>query len=333
MNKRVDVSVLELGPVKEGQSIGDAMDDIIGNAKCVEQLGYKRIWVAEHHNMPTISTSATVLVLGHIAHHTSTIRVGSGGIMLPNHSPLAIAEQFGTLDVLYPNRIDLGLGRAPGTDQHTAAALRRNNMGHPQQFQEDIMELQQYFSTTNAGSRVRAIPGEGQNVPLWILGSSTDSAHLAAEMGLPYAFASHFAPHQLLSAIDIYRRRFKPSAHLAKPYVMAAANLFVAETTEEAEFHRTSFTQLVYGILSQQRVKMPPPVRQLPQHLLHPEVQAALRNMSYYTFAGDKEKVSTELNVFLQETGADELIITNYIFDRQARHTSFRLLAEAMDMI
>lgn len=310
-----------------------AMNDIVGNAQCVEALGYKRIWVAEHHNMPTISTSATVLIIGHIGHHTSSIRIGSGGIMLPNHSPLAIAEQFGTLETLYPGRVELGLGRAPGTDQLTAAALRRNNMGHPQQFHEDILELQQYFSAENARSRVRAIPGEGQQIPMWILGSSTDSAFLAAEMGLPYAFASHFAPQQLLSALDIYRRKFKPSAHLSKPHVMVAANVFVADSVAEAQFLQTSFTRLVYGILSQQRIKMPPPVEKLPEELLHPEVQAALRNMSYYTFSGDKAKVKSETDVFLQQTGADELIITNYIFHQQARHHSFRLFAELMDLV
>lgn len=332
MGRKTEISLLELGPVKEGQTISDAMKDIIGNAKCVESLGYKRIWVAEHHNMPTISTSATVLVIGHIAANTSSIKVGSGGIMLPNHTPLAIAEQFGTLDVLYPGRIDLGLGRAPGTDQHTAAALRRNNLGSVYQFQEDIQDLQQYFSADNTGAKVRAIPGEGQDVPLWILGSSTDSAYLAAEMGLPYAFASHFAPQQLLTAVDIYRRNFKPSVHLDKPHLMVAANVFVADTVEEAQFLQTSFTRLIYGILSQQRVKMPPPVKELPAIFAQPEVEAAVRSMSYYTFAGDKTKVKKELDIFLEQTGADELIITNYIFDRQARHRSFSLLAEAMEL-
>ncbi|MBX2905985.1 MAG: LLM class flavin-dependent oxidoreductase [Taibaiella sp.] len=332
MKKRTDISILELGPVKEGQTLEDAMEDIVGNAQFVEPLGYKRIWVAEHHNMPTISTAANVLVIGHIAQHTKTIRVGSGGIMLPNHTPLAIAEQFGTLDVLYPGRIDLGLGRAPGTDQLTAAALRRGTNAFAYDFKTDIEELQRYFSSANADARVRAIPGEGRDVPLWILGSSTDSAFLAAEMGLPYAFASHFAPHQLLTALNIYRNNFKPSPTLAKPYTMVAANVFVADATDEARYLQSSFTQLVYGILSQQRRKMPPPTHKLPDILLQPETQAALRNMMYYTFSGDKEKVRTELDIFLQETQADELIITNYIYDRDARHHSFRLLAEVMGL-
>jgi luciferase family oxidoreductase group 1 len=330
MNKRTEISILELGPVKEGQALEDAMKDIVGNAQCVEPLGYKRIWVAEHHNMPTISTAANVLVIGHIAQHTHSIRVGSGGIMLPNHTPLAIAEQFGTLDVLYPGRIDLGLGRAPGTDQLTASALRRGSNAFTYDFKNDIEELQRYFSPANADARVRAIPGEGRDVPLWVLGSSTDSAFLAAELGLPYAFASHFAPHQLLTALNIYRSNFKPSAVLQKPYTMAAANVFVADTTEEARYLQSSFTQLVYGILSQQRRKMPPPTHHLPDILLQPETQAALRNMMYYTFAGDKQKVKAELDIFLQETGADELIITSYIYDREARHRSFTLLAEIM---
>jgi luciferase family oxidoreductase group 1 len=252
--------------------------------------------------------------------------------MLPNHTPLAIAEQFGTLDALYPGRIDLGLGRAPGTDPHTAAALRRGNASGVYQFKEDIEELQRYFSTGNAGARVRAIPGEGQEIPIWVLGSSTDSAYLAAEMGLPYAFASHFAPQQLLTAVDIYRKRFQPSAQLAQPHVMVAANVFVADSTEEAQYLQTSFTQLVYGILSGQRRKMPPPVHELPALLQQPDVQAALRSMSYYSFAGNKEKVGAELDIFLHQTGADELIITNYIYDREARHRSFRLLAEVMGL-
>jgi luciferase family oxidoreductase group 1 len=332
MSKRIDVSVLELGPVKEGQHIGDALADVVGNAQCAEQLGYKRVLVAEHHNMPTVSTAATALVIGHIAAHTASIRVGSGGIMLPNHTPLAVAEQFGTLDALYPSRIDLGLGRAPGTDPHTAAALRRGNVGANYHFKEDIEELQRYFSNTNAGARVRAIPGEGQDIPIWVLGSSTDSAYLAAEMGLPYAFASHFAPQQLLPAVDIYRKRFQPSAQLAQPHVMVAANVFVADSTEEAQYLQTSFMQLVYGILSGQRRKMPPPVHELPALLQQPDVQAALRSMSYYSFAGDKDKVKTELDIFLQETGVNELIVTNYIYDRDARHRSFRLLAEVMGL-
>ncbi len=333
MSKRTDISILELGPVKEGQSTGEAINDIIGNAQYAEALGYKRIWVAEHHNMPTISTAATALIISHIAANTKHIKVGSGGIMLPNHSPLAVAEQFGTLDILYPGRIELGLGRAPGTDQHTAAALRRNNLGSVYQFQEDIADLQRYFSPENANGKVRAIPGEGQNVPMWILGSSTDSAYLAAELGLPYAFASHFAPQQLLQAVKIYRSNFKPSPYLDKPRQMVAANVFVADTTEEAKFLQTSFIRLVFGILTQQRVKMPPPVKELPPMFNQPDVQAAIRSMSYYSFVGDKDKVKAELNSFLDETGADELIVTNYIFDKEARHKSFRLLAEAMELV
>lgn len=333
MSKRTDISILELGPVKEGQSTGEAISDIIGNAQCAEALGYKRIWVAEHHNMPTISTAATALIISHIAANTQHIKVGSGGIMLPNHTPLAIAEQFGTLDILYPGRIELGLGRAPGTDQHTAAALRRNNLGSVYQFQEDIAELQRYFSPENASGKVRAIPGEGQDVPMWILGSSTDSAYLAAEMGLPYAFASHFAPQQLLQAVKIYRDNFRPSRYLDKPKQMVAANVFVADTEEEAKFLQTSFLRLVLGILTQQRVKMPPPVHELPAMFAQPEVQAALRSMSYYSFVGDKDKVKAELDAFMAETGADELIVTNYIFDKEARHKSFSLLAEAMGLV
>ncbi len=232
--KKISLSVLDLAVVSEGDSVSDAIKRTVEVARHTEKLGYKRIWLAEHHNMEHIASSATAVLIGHVAGLTEgKIRVGSGGIMLPNHSPLVIAEQFGTLASIYPNRIDLGLGRAPGTDQLTAAALRRNNANYQYDFQAEIEQLQTYFSTENKHAKVRAFPGEGINVPIWILGSSTDSAYLAAQMGLPYAFAAHFAPAQFKMAIDIYRKNFKPSKNLEKPYVLACVNVIAADTDQK----------------------------------------------------------------------------------------------------
>ena len=331
MKKNVNVSLLDLGVVVQGQEMGDALNGIVVNAQLIESLGFKRIWVAEHHNMPGVSTAATSLVIGHVAGKTSTLRVGAAGIMLPNHSPLVIAEQFGTLDILYPGRIDLGLGRAPGTDQPTAAALRRNNISSHLDFPEDVRALQRFMSVENSNSKVRAFPGEGRDVPLWILGSSTESAYLAAELGLPYAFASHFAPAHLFAAIDIYKRKFKPSEKHDKPYVMVGANVFVSDTDEEAQYLKTSLQQMVFGFLGGGRPgKLPPPVQELPPVFELPEVKQALQNFTACTFAGSPSTVKTYIDDFLKQTDADELFITNYIFDKEARHRSFRLFAELM---
>lgn len=332
MSRKYKVSLLDLGVVKQGQEINGALEDIVNHAQKVESLGFNRIWFAEHHNMPSVSTAATAVLIGHIAGHTSHIRVGAGGIMLPNHTPLAIAEQFGTLDTLYPNRIDLGLGRAPGTDQPTAAALRRGNISSQNDFPRDIRMLQQFFSTDNSHSNVRAFPGEGQEVPLWVLGSSTDSAYLAAELGLPYAFASHFAPTQLFQAIDIYKSQFKTSEYLDSPYLMVAANVIAAETDEEATFLRTSLDQMALGLVTEQRGKLAPPTTQLPEHMNHPEVQQALGRFLTFTFTGNKESIREKLGEFMSQTGADELITTNYIFEEKARMRSFEILAEALEL-
>lgn len=330
MNDKVKISLLELGAVIEGENTQHALKNIVEHAQLVETLGYHRIWLAEHHNMATVSTAATALLIGHVAEKTKTIRVGAGGIMMPNHTPLAIAEQFGTLDILYPNRIDLGLGRAPGTDQLTAAALRRNNLSSQYDFPEDIKSLQKFFSLENSKSKVRAFPGEGQQVPIWILGSSTDSAYLAAEYGLPYAFASHFAPAELFNALAIYKKRFKPSVELLKPHVMAAANIIVADSDEEALFLKTSLDQLALGFITGNRGKLQPPVEQLPELFNHPEIQHGLSRLSTFTFAGSKQTVQLKLEEFLSKTAADELITTNYIYDKKARARSFQLLAELM---
>jgi len=329
MNK-VKISLLELGAIREGEETSHALKNIVDNALFVESLGYHRVWLAEHHNMATVSTAATAVLIGHVADKTKTIRVGSGGIMMPNHTPLAIAEQFGTLNILYPDRIDLGLGRAPGTDQQTAAALRRNNLSSQYDFPQDIRSLQQFFSAENSGAKVRAFPGEGQHVPIWILGSSTDSAYLAADYGLPYAFASHFAPTELFNALAIYKQRFKPSDSLSKPYIMVAANVIVADTDEEALFLKTTLDQMALGFITGNRGKLQPPVKQLPEVFHHPDVQQALSRLSTFTFAGSKKTIQNKLGEFISKTGADELITTNYIFDKAAKKRSFELLAEAM---
>lgn len=332
MDNRINISVLDLGIVVEGQDIPYALNEIVHNAQYIESLGYKRIWIAEHHNTASASTAATAVLIGHIAERTTTLRVGSGGIMLPNHTPLAVAEQFGTLDILYPDRIDLGLGRAPGTDQLTAAALRRNNLSTTYHFPEDIRALQQYLSKENSSSKVRAFPGEGRNVPIWILGSSTDSAYLAAELGLPYVFASHFAPALLLKAIDIYKKNFKPSVYHDRPYLMVGANVIVADTNEEATFLGTSLQQLMFGLVTGNPTKLPPPVKKLPLLFFRPDVKQSLYNMMACTFCGDKEKVRAQIRDFMEKTGADELFITNYIYDKAARFRSFELLADVMEL-
>jgi len=328
MTKNIPLSLLDLGVVIQGNNTPDALKEIVSNAQLVEKLGFKRIWLAEHHNMESVSTAATAVLIGHVAGQTKTIRVGAGGIMMPNHSPLAVAEQFGTLNILYPVRIDLGLGRAPGTDQLTAAALRRNNLQSQNDFPQDIQALQQYFNSENHSAKVRAFPGEGENVPLYILGSSTDSAYLAAAFGLPYAFASHFAPTLLFQAISIYRANFKPSSYLQKPYVMVAANVIVADSDEEAAYLRTSLDQMAFGMITGKRAKLPPPVKTLPEIFSNPEVQQALSRLTTYAFHGSKETVGKKLDEFVDSTKADELIVTNYIYDKKAKTRSFELLAE-----
>ena len=273
----IPLSILELAVVSQGENAADAIERSVKIARHVEKLGYKRVWLAEHHNMEHIASSATSVLIGHLAGKTSTIRVGSGGIMLPNHAPLVIAEQFGTLETLYPGRIDLGLGRAPGTDQLTAMALRRNNMATAYDFPEDIKSLQTFFSASNRNSKVRAFPGEGLDIPIWILGSSTDSAYLAAKMGLPYAFAAHFAPAQFRTAIEIYRSNFQPSAQLDKPYVLACVNIFGAETDDEAEFLVTSLYRMFLGIVTNERVPLQPPGN-LPSTLPPKEIGETIRS-------------------------------------------------------
>lgn len=328
MNKKnlssIDISVLDLAMIVEGKTAADTYTTSLELAQHTEKWDYKRYWLAEHHNMEGIASSATSILIGHIAAGTSSIRVGSGGIMLPNHSPLIIAEQFGTLATLFPDRIDLGLGRAPGTDQLTAMALRRDQRA-AYEFPKNVQELQTYLSASNKHARVRAIPGEGLNIPIWILGSSTDSAHLAAALGLPYAFASHFAPAQLHAALAIYHQNFKPSAQLEKPFAMACVNVIAADTDAEAEKLATSFKRLFLGIVTGKRELLKAPVEP-EDFFMDPMEEGALQQMIAYSFVGGPEKVRKEIDEFIDKTQVDELMITSPIFDHSARLRSYELV-------
>lgn len=329
MHKQLTLSALDLSVIIEGGNAASAIARTVEAAQYIERLGYARIWLAEHHNMENIASSATSVLIGHVAGKTAGIRVGSGGIMLPNHAPLAVAEQFGTLESLYPGRIDLGLGRAPGTDQVTAAALRRNNLGTAYHFPSDIRELQLYFSDDNIAGRVRAFPGEGLDIPIWILGSSTDSAYLAAELGLPYAFASHFAPAQFHRAISIYRQHFKPSAQLDKPYVLACVNVIAAATDDEAHVLATSMYRMFLGIVTNTRRPLQPPVPSMDPYWT-PEIEQAVKQMTACTFIGGPESLAKQLTTFLEETDVDELMTTGNIYDQGARLKSYRILSEVL---
>lgn len=319
-----DLSVLDLAMVRQGGSPAEAFSNSGSLAKLTESLGYKRYWLAEHHNMEGVASSATVVLIGHIASMTKTIRVGSGGIMLPNHSNLVVAEQFGTLATLYPNRIDMGLGRAPGTDQLTSRALQRNQQA-VLNFEQSIAELQQYLSIENQYAAVRAIPGEGLDIPMWVLGSSTDSAYVAASLGLPYAFASHFAPAMLHQALSIYRKNFKPSAQLQQPYVLACVNVIAADSDQEADRLATSFKKLFLGIMTGKRQKLGPP--EDPKGLFEPFEEEALQQMIRYSFIGGPEKVKMELSRFIEHTQADELMVTTSTYAFEDRLRSYEIVA------
>lgn len=326
----IPLSVLDLAPILEGSDIATSFSNSLALAQKAEQLGYTRYWLAEHHNMESIASSATAVLIGHIAGGTHTIRVGSGGIMLPNHAPLVVAEQFGTLATLYPGRIDLGLGRAPGTDQLTAMALRRNRMETAADFPNEVIELQKYFSADNATAPVRAIPGEGLDIPIWILGSSTDSARLAALFGLPYAFASHFAPTYFREAITIYRNNFKPSRYLDKPYVMACVNVVAADTNEEADRLMTSLYQLWLGIIRNKRSPLRLPLDSAEGMWTEYE-EASIKDRMTYSFIGDKERVKGQLRSFIQATQVDEVMAVSHIYDLSARLHSYQVLYDAVN--
>ncbi len=321
------LSILDLAHVPEGSDVGEALRNTLDYARHADRLGYTRFWLAEHHNMPGIASAATSVVIGQVAAVTQRIRVGAGGIMLPNHSPLVIAEQFGTLEALFPGRIDLGLGRAPGTDGLTWRALRREP-GASDRFPDDVLELQALLGPVQPGQRIRAVPGADSNVPLWILGSSLFGAQLAAKFGLPYAFASHFAPAALHDALRMYREYFKPSTQLPGPYAMAGVNVIVAETDEEARYLFTSLQQVVIGLVTGNRGRLAPPVTHLEP--LPPPVQQQVHAFLACSFVGSPQTVRAGLEKFTLETGADELIVASAIFDHKARVRSCQLLAEVM---
>ena len=327
MNKKTAYSILDLAVISKGNSLTETFNNSVELAQLGDEEGYTRYWLAEHHNSIAIASSATVVLIGKMAEATKRIRVGSGGIMLPNHSPLIIAEQFGTLGTLYPNRIDLGLGRAPGTDQATAKEIRGNFYQAAMSFPTEIEKIQRYFSTDNATAQVRANVAEGVEVPLYILGSSTDSAHLAAQKGLPYAFASHFSATQLMAALQIYRDEFQPSDALAKPYVVAGINVIIAETDEEAEHLSTSYYERVIGILTGNRDQLSAPFEmtdKFRETLQHPSVQ----QMAKHAFVGSKATVKQQVKAFLDETQTDEIIVLTNVFDTAVKLNSYKQFAE-----
>ncbi len=321
----VAISVLDLVPVREGQEPGDALRASIDLARHAESLGYTRYWVAEHHNMVGIASAATAVVIGQLAAATKTIRVGAGGIMLPNHAPLIIAEQFGTLEALFPGRIDLGLGRAPGTDQMTMRAMRRSPMSSDS-FPQDVLELQAYFAPAGPNQAIQAVPGAGLNVPLWILGSSLFGSQLAAELGLPYAFASHFAPDALMQALAVYRERFKPSEQLARPHAMPGINVIAAETDAEARHLATSLQQRFVGMVRGQRGKLQPPIDDIETYW-SPNEKAHVAGMLRYAFIGSPDTLKRQLGAFITTTRADEIMVTAPIFDHEARKRSYEILS------
>ena len=329
MRGMIPLSVLDLAPVAEGSDVGVALNNARDLARHAERLGYRRFWMAEHHSMPGIASAATAVALCHVAGGTSTIRIGAGGIMLPNHSPLQVAEQFGTLEALFPGRVDLGLGRAPGTDQAAAYAMRRSMTSDINQFPNDVVELLEYFQPASPGQRVVAVPGEGLEVPIWILGSSTYGAQLAAQLGLPYAFASHFAPQQMMDAIDLYRRTFRPSAWLDEPYVMLGYNVFAAASDEEGALLATSLMQAFVALRTGTPGKLKPPVAGYADRLPFSQ-RALLDSVLSCSAIGSPETVAAATRAFIARTGADELMITAQIFDHEARVRSYELLAQAL---
>ncbi|MBT9187037.1 LLM class flavin-dependent oxidoreductase [Zobellia russellii] len=329
IDKKIPYSILELATVGAGFKPKEVFDNSLELAQKAEEFGYNRFWLAEHHNMLSIASSATAVLMGHIAGGTKKIRVGSGGIMLPNHSSLLIAEQFGTLASLYPDRIDLGLGRAPGTDQVTANAIRPDRMQAVYRFPEEMHNIQQYFSKENQNAKVRVPIAEGVEVPIYILGSSTDSAHLAAKEGLPYVFASHFAPSQLLEALNIYYNNFQPSKYLNEPYTMAGINVVAAETDEEADTISTSMLRLMLGVMTGKIDYMQPPVK-MTAELKQISVDPAFQRMLKYAFVGSKATVKEKTAEFIKQTGVNEIIVVSHIYNQQDRINSFRLFSEVM---
>ena len=326
------LSVLDLSPITQGATAADAFNNSLSLAQHAERLGYRRYWVAEHHNMPGIASAATAVVIGHLAGGTSTIRVGAGGIMLPNHAPLVVAEQFGTLASLFPGRIDLGLGRAPGTDQLTSRALRRSLTGDVNEFPNDVVELQSYFRAAEPGQHIRAVPGAGLNVPIWILGSSLFGAQLAAMLGLPYAFASHFAPGAMMQALEVYRSRFEPSEQLSEPYVMLGFNVFAADSEAEARILRSSAQQSTLNLRRGKPGPLPPPVEDFASSLSASE-RAVLDDSHMCSAVGTQEQVRADIDAFIARTDADELMVNSNVYEHAARLRSYELAALAVDQV
>ncbi|MDP3857055.1 MAG: LLM class flavin-dependent oxidoreductase [Stagnimonas sp.] len=327
----IPFSVLDLSPITEGGDASQSFRNTLDLAQHAERWGFNRYWLAEHHGMPGIASAATSILIGHVAGGTTTIRVGAGGIMLPNHSPLVIAEQFGTLEALYPGRIDLGLGRAPGSDQATARALRRNLMSDADEFPRDVVELMDLMSDAPRQT-IRAVPGTGAKVPVWILGSSLFGAQLAAMLGLPYAFASHFAPQQLMQALEVYRANFKPSAQLARPYVMLGFNVFAADTDDEAQVRATSMQQSFVNLRSGRPGRLPPPLPGYREKAGAAE-RALLDSVLSCAAIGSPATVRAGLEAFIDRTGADELMITCNMFDHAARLRSYEIASQLREQL
>ena len=328
----IPFSILDLAPIAQGSSAADALRNSLRLAQHAEQLGYKRFWLAEHHGMVGIASAATAVVIAHVAGGTSTIRVGSGGIMLPNHAPLVIAEQFGTLASLFPDRIDLGLGRAPGTDPYTARALRRDLASAAEEFPDDIRELQTYFAPASPGQRIHAVPGEGLSVPIWILGSSLYGAQLAAHFGLPYAFASHFAPADMVEALRLYRAGFRPSAQLDRPYAMLTVNVYAAPTDDEARRHFTSLQQAFINLRRGTPGKVPPPLDDIEAYG-SPAERALLAQALACSFVGSGATIEPGLRDFIARHRPEELMIAGHFHDPQARLHSLQITAQVRDRL
>lgn len=327
-DKTIPFSVLDLAPIPEGSSAKEAFTHSLDLARLAEKRGYHRYWLAEHHNMTGIASAATSVLIGYLAANTTTLHLGSGGVMLPNHSPLVIAEQFGTLNTLYPGRIDLGLGRAPGSDQPTMRALRRHMSGDIDNFPRDVAELVDWFDARDPNPHVRPVPGYGEQIPVWLLGSSLYSAQLAAQLGLPFAFASHFAPDMLFQALHLYRTQFKPSARLEKPYAMVCINIIAADSNRDAEFLFTSMQQAFVKLRRGETGQLPPPIENM-ETFWSPSEQYGVQQALSMSLVGDKAKVRHGLESILRETQADEIMVNGQIFDHQARLHSFDL---AMDV-
>lgn len=322
------LSILDLSPIVQGSTAAEALRNSLDLAQHAERWGYHRYWVAEHHSLPGVASAATSVVLAYVGAGTSTIRIGAGGVMLPNHAPLVIAEQFGTLEALFPGRVDLGVGRAPGSDQTTARALRRTLATDPDLFPQDVMELMHYLAPAQEGQKVRAVPGQGSEVPLFILGSSLFGAQLAAALGLPFAFASHFAPAQMMDAISIYRKTFRPSESRQTPHLILGANVFGAASDAEARYLMTSTQQAILNLRFGTPIQLPPPSRGFYESLSSVE-QSALRQWLECSFVGDRDAIGQQMRDFVERTGADELMLTCQMYDHQARLHSYELAASA----